>query len=205
MPEIAGNGRARVLDPIERVSEVIFGLLMAMTFILAGQLPDTNVAVLAFGLVALALLLAGEKLAPGRPVALAVVVLSIVALSVTPLGSLGFSIVGELPRGLPDFQSPELRLRDVDGAIPLAFACLLLAYVEGVSAARTLAQKDGCAIVGRRRFPPGRGARRRDMLRAEGLEERAGYFGRRIAAVDVVDEFEGFPQPAGSSAGKPVS
>jgi hypothetical protein len=36
----------------------------------------------------------------------------------------------------------------------------------------------------------------RDILRAEGLEERAGYFGRRITAVDVVDEFEGVPLPA---------
>jgi high affinity sulfate transporter 1 len=114
--------------------------------VLAGQLPDTNVAVLLFGLAALALLLAGEKLLPGRPVALAVVVLSIVALSVTSLGALGFSIVGDLPRGLPDFRAPALRLRDVDGVIPLAFACLLLAYVEGVSAARTLAQKNGYAI-----------------------------------------------------------
>jgi SulP family sulfate permease len=114
--------------------------------ILAGQLPDTNVAVLAFGLAALALLLAGEKLLPGRPVALAVVALSIVALSVTSLGGLGFSIVGELPKGLPDFHAPDLRLRDVDGVIPLAFACLLLAYVEGIAAARTLAQKNGYAI-----------------------------------------------------------
>jgi hypothetical protein len=30
---MAEEKRARVLDPIERVSEVIFGLLMAMTFI----------------------------------------------------------------------------------------------------------------------------------------------------------------------------
>ena len=75
-----------------------------------------------------------------------VVVLSIVALSVTPLGGLGFTTVGELPQGLPDFRAPALRLRDVDGVIPLAFACLLLAYVEGVSAARTLAQKNGYAI-----------------------------------------------------------
>jgi high affinity sulfate transporter 1 len=114
--------------------------------ILAGQLPDTNLTVLAFGLVALALLLAGEKFLPGRPVALVVVALAIVVLSVTPLGGLGFSIVGELPRGLPDLRAPQLRLRDVDGVIPLAFACLLLAYVEGVSAARTLAQKNGYAI-----------------------------------------------------------
>ena len=117
--------------------------------VLAGQLPDTNVAVLAFGLVALALLLAGEKLLPGRPIALVVVVLSIIALSVTSLGAFGFSIVGELPRGLPDVRAPELRLRDIDGVIPLAFACLLLAYVEGVSAARTLAQKNGYAIDAR--------------------------------------------------------
>jgi sulfate permease, SulP family len=114
--------------------------------ILAAQLPDTNVAVLVFGVAALILLLAAEKLAPGRPVALAVVVLSVVALSVTSLADLGFTIVGELPKGLPDFHAPALRLRDVDGVLPLALACLLLAYVEGVSAARTLAQKNGYAI-----------------------------------------------------------
>jgi MFS superfamily sulfate permease-like transporter len=78
-----------------------------------------------------------------------VVALAIVALSVTSLGALGFSIVGELAKGLPDFHAPKLRLRDVDGVIPLAFACLLLAYVEGVSAARTLAQKNGYAIDAR--------------------------------------------------------
>ncbi len=114
--------------------------------ILGGQLPDTNLAVLAFGLVALALLLLGEKLLPGLPVALFVVVISIIVLSVTPLGDLGFNVVGALPQGLPDFHAPGLRVRDVDGVIPLAFACLLLAYVESVSAARTLAQTNGYEI-----------------------------------------------------------
>jgi SulP family sulfate permease len=108
--------------------------------VLGAQIPDTNLAVLAFGLVALALLLLGERLLPGRPVALFVVVLSIVVLSVTSLGDLGFKVVGTLPKGLPDLHLPGLRLRDVDGVIPLAFACMLLAYVESVSAARALAQ-----------------------------------------------------------------
>ncbi|HCZ14601.1 MAG TPA: DNA repair protein, partial [Candidatus Accumulibacter sp.] len=31
----------------------------------------------------------------------------------------------------------------------------------------------------------------RDMLRAEGLEERVGYFGRRVRVADVIDEFQG--------------
>ncbi|EXI75136.1 MAG TPA: SulP family inorganic anion transporter [Candidatus Accumulibacter phosphatis] len=117
--------------------------------VLAGQIPDSNVAVLVFGLAALAVLLLGEKFLPGRPVALLVVVISIVLLSLTPLGELGFRIVGALPQGLPDFRLPELRVRDVDGVIPLAFACLLLAYVESVSAARALAQSRGYEIDAR--------------------------------------------------------
>jgi SulP family sulfate permease len=108
--------------------------------VLAGQLPATNLAVLAFGLAALAMLLLGEKFLPGRPIALLVVVISIVVLSVTPLGSLGFKVVGPLPAGLPAFHFPGLRVVDVDGVLPLAFACMLLAYVESVSAARALAQ-----------------------------------------------------------------
>lgn len=116
---------------------------------LAGQLPDTNFAVLAFGLAALAVLLLGEKFLPGRPIALLVVIISILLLSTTPLGQLGFKIVGALPQGLPDFKLPELRVRDVDGVIPLAFACLLLAYVESVSAARALAQARGYEIDAR--------------------------------------------------------
>jgi hypothetical protein len=31
----------------------------------------------------------------------------------------------------------------------------------------------------------------RDLLRAEGIEERVGYFGRRISVADAIDEFQG--------------
>ena len=115
-------------------------------WILATQLGETNAAVLAFGVAAIALLLAGEKLLPGRPVALVVVAASIVALSVTPLATMGFKLVGVLPSGLPQLTLPSLRLRDVDGIVPLALACFLLAYIEGVSAARALAQRHGYEI-----------------------------------------------------------
>jgi high affinity sulfate transporter 1 len=115
-------------------------------WILATQLGGTNLAVLGFGLVAIGLLVAGEKLLPGRPVALFVVAASIVVLSVTPLAAMGFKLVGVLPAGLPDFVLPSLRPSDVDGIIPLAFACFLLAYIEGVSAARALAQTHGYEI-----------------------------------------------------------
>jgi high affinity sulfate transporter 1 len=115
-------------------------------WILGQQIPETNLIVLGFGLVAIALLLAGERLLPGRPVALAVVILSIIAMSVTSLGAQGIAIVGDFPSGLPELRWPSLRLRDVDGVLPLACACLLLAYIEGVSAARTLAARHGYEI-----------------------------------------------------------
>jgi MFS superfamily sulfate permease-like transporter len=50
---------------------------------------------------------------------------------------------------LPEIRAPALHLRDIDEVLPLAFACLLLAYVEGVSAARTLAERHGDAIDAR--------------------------------------------------------
>jgi len=116
---------------------------------LVGQLPDTRPAVFAFGLAAIVLLVAGERFLPSRPVALFVVAASIVALTFTPLAEMGFKTVGVLPEGLPSFAPPSLLPRDVDGIIPLALACFMLAYIEGVSAARSLAQKHGYEIDAR--------------------------------------------------------
>jgi sulfate permease, SulP family len=117
--------------------------------ILFSQLPETNLKVLIFGLLTIILLVAGERLFPGRPVAILLVIASIIIMSATPLVYSGFSVAGHMPAGLPDFQVPPLRPRDIDGIIPLAFACFLLAYIESVSAARTLANQGGYEIDSR--------------------------------------------------------
>ncbi len=113
---------------------------------LIGQLGETNSVVLAIGLVSLALLLVGDRFFPGRPVALFVVAAAICGMSISDLADRGVAIVGAIPAGLPDLAWPSLRFRDVDGVLPLAAACFLLAYVEGVSAARALAEKHGYKI-----------------------------------------------------------
>jgi SulP family sulfate permease len=110
------------------------------------QLPETNITVFIFGMAAIVVLIIGEKLLPGRPVAIVVVIASIILIGATPLGSQGFKTVGIIPSGLPSFHLPSLRLTDVDGVIPLAFACFLLSYIESVSAAKALAQKNGYEI-----------------------------------------------------------
>ena len=102
--------------------------------------------VLVVGIVAIGLIVFGERLLPGKPVALGVVALSIAAATLLGLPALGVPITGEIPAGLPTLAGPALRLRDVEGIVPLAAGCLLLAYIEGVSAARTFAAKHGiCA------------------------------------------------------------
>jgi sulfate permease, SulP family len=115
-------------------------------WLFAGELGQTRPLVLAVGVAAIALFVLGERLLPGRPVALAVVALAIVVASVFGLPALGVPITGEIPRGLPSLAGPALRLRDVEGIMPLAAGCLLLAYIEGVSAARTFAAKHGYAL-----------------------------------------------------------
>lgn len=113
------------------------------------QIPDTNLVVLIFGVIAITLLVTGQKLLPGKPVAIIVVVISVLVISFTPLGSMGFKTVGVIPSGLPQLRLPDLNIRDIGNIIPLAFACFLLAYIESVSAARTLAQKNGYEIDAR--------------------------------------------------------
>jgi SulP family sulfate permease len=115
-------------------------------WILIGQLNQTNGVVLAMGLVALASLVIGGKVLPGRPVAIGIVALAIAAVSLGSLMEHGVAIVGTIPAGLPEFAWPSLRAKDVDGAIPLAAACFLLAYVEGVAAARAIAERHGYTI-----------------------------------------------------------
>ena len=114
--------------------------------ILFQQLPDSNTAVFIFGVTAIIILIIGEKMVPGKPVAILIVILSIILISTTSLGFQGFKTVGVIPTGLPEFHLPSLRIRDVDGVLPLALACFLLSYIESVSAARTLAQDNGYVI-----------------------------------------------------------
>jgi sulfate permease, SulP family len=120
--------------------------------LLLGQLGQVQYLVLAIGVLAIAVLLAGERAFPGRPVALVVVVLAIGAASIFGLPALGIPITGEIPQGLPSLALPRLRLRDVDGIFPLAAGCLLLAYIEGVSAARSFAMKHGYELDPRQEF-----------------------------------------------------
>jgi len=119
------------------------------------HLGESNPVALAVGGAAIALLLAGEKWLPGRPAALGVMILSLVAVPMLGLLNHGVSVVGQLPAGLPSFGVAPAGWRDLDQEswrqlASLAFACFLLAYIESISAARTFALKHRYEVDARR-------------------------------------------------------
>jgi SulP family sulfate permease len=114
------------------------------TWLLIQQVESTHLLTLAVGLIAIGLLLAGERLLPGRPVPLLIVALSLLAVWLFRLDELGVKIVGVIPAGLPGlqwevFQTSSISLSEGRQLIRLASACFLLSYIESVSAARTFA------------------------------------------------------------------
>ena len=119
---------------------------------LAGQLADLKPLVLTIGIVAFLLLLLGERFFSGKPVGLGVVALSILVASTFGLPALGVPITGAIPQGLPGFAMPSFGLVEPDELFPIAAGCLLLAYVEGVSAARSFATKHGYSLDVRQEF-----------------------------------------------------
>ncbi len=114
--------------------------------ILISQLSATNTYVLIFGITGIVLLIAGEKFFPGKPIAIIVVAVSVLIITFTPLGLMEFKTVGFIPNELPKLHLPNFHLKDIGDILPLAFACFLLAYIESVSAAKTLAQKNDYEI-----------------------------------------------------------
>ena len=120
--------------------------------LLLGQLGQIHYLVLALGTATIVVLLLGERLLPGRPMALGVVVLAITIATMFGLSAYGVAMTGAVPRGLPSLTWSELRWRDVDGIFPLATGCLLLAYIESMSAARAFGTKHGYSLDPRQEF-----------------------------------------------------
>ncbi len=122
------------------------------TIRLASQLGEINLLVLAIGVAAILILLLGERFLPGRPVGLTVVALAILMATLFGLPSLGVPVTGNIPEGLPAFEVPTFGMLEFEELFPIAAGCLLLAYIEGVSAARSFAAKHGYGLDVRQEF-----------------------------------------------------
>ncbi|MEO8149477.1 MAG: SulP family inorganic anion transporter [Bacteroidia bacterium] len=106
------------------------------------HLPETNLYVFGFGCIALVALIGGNKLFPGRPVSLIIVIASILVVTFTEVSQYGFHVVGKIPGGLLQLGRPSLRFNDVEGVFALALGCFLMGYIETIAVSRTYAEKN---------------------------------------------------------------
>jgi SulP family sulfate permease len=117
---------------------------------IVAHIGETNPTAFALGMTALVILIGGKMQLPGKPVALVVVVLGVVATSALDLPSAGVKVLGTVPQGLPPVGLPALSMAEFDGVVPIAMACFLLAAVESAAIGRMFALKHGY------RFDPNR-------------------------------------------------
>src|SRR5262245_39064621 len=116
------------------------------------HLNETNLAALAIGGTALAVLVFGKIFLKKLPMALLVVVAGIVVSRGLGLDERGVKLLGAVPQGLPDLGFPAVRWEDLNELLPLAIACFLLAAVETAAIGRTFAAKHGGRLDANQEF-----------------------------------------------------
>ena len=117
------------------------------------HLNETNVASLSLGLAALALLVLGKVFLKNRPVALFVVIGSIVLAAFTGLDARGVKLLGQVPQGLPTIGLPDIHwAEDLNDLLALALACFLLGAVETAAIGRMFTAKHGGRLDANQEF-----------------------------------------------------
>ena len=107
------------------------------------HLGETNLFALTVGTSALVLLVLGKRFLKNKPVALFVVILSIVVASMMDFAGHGVQMLGAVPQGLPPIGLPAVKLFELNELLPLAMACFLLGAVETAAIGRMFASKHG--------------------------------------------------------------
>jgi sulfate permease, SulP family len=116
------------------------------------HLGDTHPLSLLLGLGALAILMLGKRFLTHKPVALFVVIASIVVATLMHLDQRGVSLLGTIPQGLPPVGLPAVQWSDLNQLLPLAMACFLLGAVETTAVGRTFALKYGYRLDSNQEF-----------------------------------------------------
>lgn len=107
------------------------------------HMDQTNFYVLGFSIVALSILYLLNKRFPGKPNSILLVIAVLLLVYLFPQGFESFSMVGAIPKKLPDFIFPALKFEYLDGIVGLAFGCFLMAFIETSSVARSMAETPG--------------------------------------------------------------
>ena len=108
-----------ILDAFQNISEINW-----LTFVI--------------GAVSILILIFLKRITTKIPAALVVVVLGIVLVRVFHLEQFGVKILGEIPRGLPEFTIPKFEKNTLIDLFPIALTLSFIAFLEAISVAKAI-------------------------------------------------------------------
>nr|MCU0264421.1 SulP family inorganic anion transporter [Candidatus Nanopelagicales bacterium] len=130
LPNILGIPGPPTSDVMARITNLFTGI------------DNIHPQTVAVGIVSLALMFGGTKLAPKVPWALVTLVVGLVASNALDLAADGVRVVGTVPQGLPTPSLPGIALSDWGQVLLAGAAVAFVGLAEGLSAARLYATED---------------------------------------------------------------
>lgn len=106
------------------------------------KITTTNWIALGIGSVAIFILYFFRKSASKIPLGLLVVVLGILFVSFAQWDLKGLAIVGEIPKGLPEFKFPNLNYNKVTQLFPIASTLALISIMEATAISKTFEENE---------------------------------------------------------------
>ena len=105
------------------------------------QIEAINWLTLIIGIVSILILIFFKRLTTKIPAALVVVVLGIVLVKIFHLEQYGVQILGEIPKGLPEFTIPRFEKGIIIELFPVALTLSFIAFLEAISVAKAIEVK----------------------------------------------------------------
>ena len=118
---------------IERSNQVHILLKNALNTI-----ENTNLITLGIGILAIIIIKGIKKINKKIPAALIVVVAGVFAVYIFGLNEFGVKIVGDVPKGLPGFSTPDIDFSRINELTPIALTLALIAFMEAISVAKAV-------------------------------------------------------------------
>lgn len=104
----------------------------------ADKIQDTHTLSLTIGLIGIAIIWGLKKWRKAIPGALIVMVIGIIYSWLANVSASGVKVVGDIPKGLPQFSVPSATTDQIANLAPIALALALVAFMEAISIAKSV-------------------------------------------------------------------
>ncbi|WP_298363351.1 solute carrier family 26 protein [uncultured Lutibacter sp.] len=105
------------------------------------HISEINWLTFGIGVISIIILVFFKRLTTKVPAALIVVVLGILVVKLFKLDQYGVQILGEIPKGLPEFIIPKFEMSTLESLFPIALTLSFIGFLEAISVAKAIELK----------------------------------------------------------------